>query len=175
MRFVFQVARVGVLPCGWFFIHGGDTAGGRRASGMVLSCCRPRGTSAGKNTEVAIRQETSSPEATSPQERMLKMKLKIHQRTLAAWKGDLKMFNGLPEWVGVRTGRWFLLAAKSYAKTVQPLAQFAPQPIEGFQGKGQPQLFDRSLERKTRQQFYQPGPHQRSRQRVARQNLCQTE
>jgi len=84
------------------------------------------------------------------------------------------MFHGLQQGVGLATERWLLLAAKPGAKGVKPPAQFAPQPIECFQGKGQPLLFDRSLERKTRQQFYQPRPHQRSRQCVARQNLRQT-
>ena len=105
---------------------------------------------------------------------MLKMKLKIQRRTLAARKGGLKMLHGLQQGIGVRADRRWLFPAKPGAKAIQPLAQLAPQPVECFQGKGQPQLFDRSLDRKTRQQFYQPRPHQRSRQCVARQNLRQT-
>jgi hypothetical protein len=116
----------------------------------------------------------SSPEAASTQKRMLKMKLKSSRWTRTARKHSLEMFHGLQQGIGMPTDRWLLLAAKPGAKVVKPLAQFAPQPIECFQGKGQPQLFDRSLERKTRQQFYQPLPHQRSRQCVARQNLRQT-
>jgi len=116
----------------------------------------------------------SSTETASPQKRLLKMKLKIDRWTRTARKHSLEMFHGLQQGIGMPTDRRLLLAAKPRAKRVKPLAQFAPQPIEGFQGKGQPQLFDRSLERKTRQQFYQPLPHQRSRQRVARQNLRQT-
>ncbi len=91
------------------------------------------------------------------------MQLKISRWRLAVWKGDLKMFHGLQQGIGLPTDRWLLLAAKPRAKGVKPLARFAPQPIEGLQGEGQPQLFDRSLERKTRQQFYQPLPHERSR------------
>jgi hypothetical protein len=45
MSFDFQVARPGQgQATEWFFIHGGDTAGGAAESGMALSCCRPRGT-----------------------------------------------------------------------------------------------------------------------------------
>ncbi len=44
------------------------------------------------------------------------MQLKIHRRTLAAWKGDLKMFHGLQQGIGLPTDRWLLLAAKPGAK-----------------------------------------------------------
>ena len=101
-----------------------------------------------------------SPEAASTQERTLKMKLKIRRRTLAARKNGLKMFGGLEQRVGVSTAGWRLLAAESYAKAVQPLAQFAPQPTDRFQRKGQPQTFGGGLERKTRQHLHQPPPHQ---------------
>ena len=56
------------------------------------------------------------------------------------------MFHGLQQGIGLSTDRRLLLAAKPGAKRVKPLAQLVPQPIEGFQGKWQSQLFDRSLE-----------------------------
>jgi hypothetical protein len=63
------------------------------------------------------------------------------------------MFHGLQQGPGLPTDRWLLLAAKPGAKVVKSVVQFAPQPVEGFQGKGQPQFFDRSLEGNPRQQF----------------------
>jgi hypothetical protein len=57
MSFGFQVFRPGVLPCGWIFIHGGDTAGGTRESGMVLSGCRLRENPARENAAAAIWQK----------------------------------------------------------------------------------------------------------------------
>lgn len=102
MRFVFQVARPGIGPATeWFFIHSGDATGRTRSGGMVLSCCRQRGTRAGKNAAAAIWQKSSPPEAASTQERLLKMKLKIHRRTLTARKDLLEMLNGLQERFGV--------------------------------------------------------------------------
>lgn len=91
----------------------------------------------------------SSTETASPQKRLLKMKLKIDRWTRTARKHSLEMFHGLQQGIGMPTDRRLLLAAKPGAKWVQPLAQFAPQPIERFQGEGQPQLFNRRLERKT--------------------------
>ena len=82
----------------------------------------------------------------STQERLLKMQLKSRQRTLAARKDLPEMFHGLQQGIGLSTDRRLLLAAKPGAKRVKPLAQLVPQPIEGFQGKWQSQLFDRSLE-----------------------------
>lgn len=110
-----------------------------------------------------------------PQKRMLKLKLKIRRRTRAAGKDNLKVFHGLQQGIGVRTDRWRLLAAEPRPHRIQAAAQSAPQPIHRFQRKGQPHLFDGSLEGKPGQQLYQPAPHQWSRQRVPRQNFGQEE
>ena len=41
---------------GVLFVHGGDATGRKRGGGMVLSCCRPRGTGIRKNAAAAIWQ-----------------------------------------------------------------------------------------------------------------------
>lgn len=45
--------------------------------------------------------------------------------------------------------------------------------MERFQGKGQPQCFDRRFDGKPGQQLQEPRPHQRSRQGVPGQNVRQ--
>ena len=85
------------------------------------------------------------------------------------------MFHGLQQRISVCTGRRRLFPAEPRSHRSQTLPQSAPQPIDGFQGERQPQLFGRRLDRKPRQHFHQPPPHQRSRQRVPRQNVRQQE
>lgn len=102
------------------------------------------------------------------------MKLEISRRAQSAWKNPPEMIDCLQQGIGVRAAGWLLYAAEPGAKGVQAFTQLAPQPIEGFQGERQPQLFKRGLGRKPRQQFCQPDPQQRGRQRVAGKNFRQT-
>ncbi len=104
---------------------------------------------------------------------MLKTELEGGRRALATRKDGLKMFHRLQQRVRLRTGRGWLLAAQPGAKQVQFPAQFPPQSIDRFQGERQPQFLRRGLERSARQQPDQQLPKQRSRDGVARQNLCQ--
>lgn len=107
------------------------------------------------------------------QKRMLKMELECRQRTLTVRKNRPQMLHGLQEWLGLPAGRWGLLPAKPRPQFVQPPPQAASQPIERFQGEGQPQFFRGGFEGKPRQHFHQPRSHPRSRQSVTRQNLGQ--
>ncbi len=120
-------------------------------------------------------QKKSWLRATSTQKRLLKLKLIIRRWTRTTGKDELKMFHRLQQGIRVRTDRWRLLAAELRAKNVQPLPQPASQPVKRFQREGQPQGFDRSLDRKSGEQFCQPRPHQRSRHRMPRQHLRQEE
>jgi hypothetical protein len=105
---------------------------------------------------------------------LLKMELEGQRRTLRAWENHLKMFHRLQQRIGLQTEWSHLLAAQPGANRVQLPAQVAPQPVECLQCERRSQRLHRSLERKARQQFYQPPPYHRSRDRVARQNLRQT-
>lgn len=103
------------------------------------------------------------------------MKLKIGRGTTAAGKNRPQMFHGLQQRIRLATDRRRLFPAKSCSHRGQTLPQSAPQPIDRFQREGQPQFFRRRLERKSRQHFYQPPPHQRGRQRITRQYVSQDE
>ena len=83
------------------------------------------------------------------------------------------MLHGLQQRIGVRARRWWLFPAEPCPHQVQTPLQAASQPIDGFQGKRQPHAFSGGLERKARQHLHQPAPHQRSPQRMTRQNLGQ--
>lgn len=159
-----------------FIIHGGDTAGARGQSGMVLSCCRQPGSRTRKNTAVAMRPKRQPrwPFArTSAQERVLKMQLKIHRRTRAARKDRLEMFHRLQQRLNLRALGRGASAAEPGPHRIQTPFQFPLQAIKRFQCKGQPHCFGSGLERKSRQQLHQALPHQRGRHRVPRQNLRQ--
>ena len=156
-----------------FFIHVGDATGRTRGSGMVLSCCRPHEKDAEKIRRWQFGQKKSLPRATSPQKRMLKMKLKIRRRTRAAGKDGLEMFHGLQQGISLRALGRSLLAAELRPHGIQTAPPFPAQPIHRFQRQGQPQFFGGGLERKPGQQFHQPRPHQRRRHRVPGQNLGQ--
>ena len=163
---------------GVVFIHAGDATGRRTRTGMVLSCCRRHGTGGGKNAAVAIRPKIElRRQLISTQKRMLKMELKGGRRALATRKDALQMFHRLQQrdrcahWPGALAGG----TAGSRSRS-SLWRSSAPQPIDRFQGKGQPQFFRRRLERKRRPAAWTSQlPHQRSRQRVARQNVRQHE
>jgi hypothetical protein len=101
------------------------------------------------------------------------MKLKLRWGTLAPRENHSEMSEGLVQRISVRDGGWPAPARQPRPQPVQLPPQSPAQLIHCFQGKGQPQFFRRSLERKSRQHFHQPPPHQRSRQRVTRQNISQ--
>lgn len=111
------------------------------------------------------------PPSASTQERMLKTKLKISRWTRTASKGGLEMLHGLPQRIRVCARRWREFAAQPCAQRVQPALELAPQAIPCFQGERPRELFHRSLERKSDQQFHQPSPQPRSRDGVTRQNV----
>lgn len=92
---------------------------------------------------------------------MLKPKLKSGGRTHFVRKHETKVFDRVQQWVSLTAGRWRLFAAKACPPAVELPVQFAPQPINRFQRKGQPELFGGSLDGKPGQQFHQPGPHAR--------------
>jgi hypothetical protein len=103
------------------------------------------------------------------------MELKCRRWTLATRKDLPQMFHGLQQRINLPTGRRRLFPAEPRSHRSQTLPQSAPQPIDGFQGKRQPQFFRRRLERKSRQHFHQPPPEQRSGHRVTRQYVGQHE
>jgi hypothetical protein len=107
------------------------------------------------------------------EEWMLKTELKICRRTRAVRKDRPQMRHGLKQWLGLPAHRRREFPAKPRSHLIQPALQSAEQPIDRFQRKWQPQLFDRSLDRKPGQQLHQPPPHQRRVQRVTRQNIRQ--
>lgn len=101
------------------------------------------------------------------------MKLKGGQWTFAVRKDCPQMLHGLQQRIGVHA-RWrWLFPAELCPHQIQTPLQAAPQPIDGFQGKRQPQFFRSGFDGKSRQHFRQPPPHQRSRQRMTRQDLGQ--
>jgi hypothetical protein len=105
------------------------------------------------------------------QKRTLKMKLKCGQWTFAVRKDGPQMLHGLQQRIGVRA-RWRrLFPAEPCPHQVQTPLQATPQPIQRFQDERQPQFFSSGFDGKPRQHFRQPPPHQRSRQRVTRQNV----
>jgi len=111
----------------------------------------------------------------STQKRTLKMKLERRRGTRAPGKNNLEVSQGLQQRISVRNGGRPASARQPRPQHVQLPCQSPPQPIHGFQSKRQPQLFGGGFEGKSRQHLHQPAPHQRSRQRVARQNLSQNE
>jgi len=107
------------------------------------------------------------------QKRTLKMKLKGCQWTFAVRKDCPQMLHGLQQRIGVRA-RWRrLFPAEPCPHQVQTPLQATPQPIDGFQRERQPQFFCGGFDGKSGQDFHQPPPHQRSVQRVTRQNVRQ--
>ena len=169
----------GVGPAGrMVLIHAGDATGGTSAGRMGLSCCRPPEKTVGKKPAVVIRPKPGwrRPSArTSTQKGLLKTKLKISRWTGAAGQDGLEMIEGLAQGIGVHTGRRGCFPIKPGAPHRHPPTQSAPQPVDRFQRKGQPQLFRRRLEGKPGQHFGQPRPHQRSPQGVTRQDVGQKE
>ncbi len=109
------------------------------------------------------------------QQRMLKTKLERCRWTTLRGEHRLEMLDRVQQWIGLRAGRRRPFAAQPHTPIIDPLAQFAPEPIHRLQRKGQTPLLRRRLERKPRQQLQQPRPHQRSRQGVPRQHLRQHE
>lgn len=112
--------------------------------------------------------ENGAGEASLSQERPLKMRLKGRRRTRRRREDLLQMFDGLQHRVGLQTGGRRLLAAKQRANRVQLLPEFAPQPVHGFQRKGQTQLFGGRLEGSARQQLDQRLPEPGSGEGMAR-------
>lgn len=112
---------------------------------------------------------------TSTREGMLKTELKLRQRTRAAGKDRPQMFHGLQQRLHLPAGRWRQLTAKPCPHLIQSTLQPSAQPIDCFQGEGQPQFFHGGFEGKPGQQFHQPRPHQRSGQRVPWENVRQQE
>ena len=144
----------------------GDATGCRAPIGMGLWCCRPRENRRRQNLAVVIRQKSVRPRRDLSQEWKLKVQLKVRYGTPGPGKNGLKMSDGLKQGIGVCAAWRRLFAAKPGPKTIQLLAQFAPQPIHRFQDKRQSQRFSGGLERNSRQHLHQPLPHQRSRQGV---------
>ena len=161
------------LFSGGVFLFRGDITTRRAHPGMGLWCCRWRENRRRKTFAVVIRQKSKSRHRDLSQEGTLKMQLKIRHGTVALRKNDLKMSDGLNQGINVRTFGRRLFAAESRPQRGQILKQPATQPIHRFQREGQPHLFSGRLERKPRQHFDQPLPHQRSRQSVTRQNIRQ--
>jgi hypothetical protein len=126
-----------------------------------------------ENPAVVIRGKNRRWQPRLTQKRTLKMKLKLRRGTLAPWENHSEMSEGLVQRISVRDGGWPAPARQLRPQPVQLPPQSPAQPIHRFQGKGQPQFFRRRLERKSRQHFHQPPPHERSRQRVTRQNISQ--
>ena len=151
----------------------GHATGDRKRIGMGLSCCRRRAKVRRNNPAVAIRQTGETAPALLTQKRMLKTKLKLRRRTRTGRKDRPQMLHGLQQRLGLPAHRRRLLPAKSRAHLIQPALQSVPQPIDRFQGERQAHFFNGSLDRKPGQQFQEPPPHQRSVQRVTRQNLRQ--
>lgn len=101
------------LPAADFFVHGDEANDQRGRTGIGLSCCRQRGTRAGKNAAAVPRPKKGARNELLTQKRELKAELKIRRRTSAAGKDDLQMFHGLPQRISVRTDGRRLLAAES--------------------------------------------------------------
>ena len=101
------------------------------------------------------------------------MQLEGGRWTALCGEHGLEMFDRVQQWISLCAGRRRLFAAKPRAPVVQPPAQSATEAIHRLQRKRQAQLVRRRLEGKTGQPFQEPGPHQRRRERVPRQNLRQ--
>jgi len=145
-------------------------------AGRGLSRCRRPAKIRRQHSEVAIRQNPRAGgghRGLLSQKRMLKKELECRRRTRAVRKDRPQMLHGLQQWLGLSAGRWRLLAAESRPQFAQPPPQAASQPIERFQGEGQPQFFSGGFERQSGQHFHQPRPHPRSGQSVTRQHLGQ--
>jgi hypothetical protein len=117
----------------------------------------------------AAKSETQ-PAALS-QKGMLKTELKIRRRTHTSKEDRPQMLHGLQQRLNLLAGRWCLLPTQARPHLIQPALPAASQPIERFHDERQPQFFNSSLDRKPGQQLHQPPPHQRSIQRVTRQNV----
>ncbi len=167
----------GVGPAGrMVFIHAGDATGGAAAGRRGLSCCRLPGNPVGKKRAMVIRpklKRRGPPARTSTQKGLLKTKLKISRRTGAAGQDSLEMLERLAHGIAVRAGRRGMFPIKPGAPHLHPPMPSAPQPVERFQRKGQPQLFRRRLAGQPGQHLDQPRPHQRSPQSVTRQDVRQ--
>jgi hypothetical protein len=141
---------------------------------IVLSPARnPRAKKTGDGNSAKIRSKGGRPQGPSTQKRLLKMPLKIRRGTGAARKDGLEMGHRLQQGIALPADRRCLLATQPCSQRIESAAQTAPQAIQRFQREGQPQCFGRGLDRKTRQQFDQPRPDQRSRHRVPGQHVRQ--
>ena len=107
----------------------------------------------------------------STHQRVLIMQLKLRRRTRAAGENLPEMFRCLQQWIGLRADWRRALPGEPGPQCIQSPDQAAAQAIDRFQGERQPHLFRRRLAGKSRQPFQEPLPHQRSRERVARQHL----
>ena len=130
----------------------------------------PAGKHGGRNLE-----NSAAAQGGLTQERTLKPQLKIRRGTLAARENDLQVSQGLEQRIGVSARRRRASSCQPRAQRVQISQQSPPQPIYRFQSEGQPQFLGGGFERKARQHFDQPSPHQRSGQGVTRQNISQDE
>ena len=74
------------------------------------------------------------------------MKLKISRWTGAAGKGELEVFDGLKQRLGLCALGRGLFAIGPRPHRIQTVLQFPSQPINRFQGKGQLQRFGSGLE-----------------------------
>ena len=151
-------------------MHAGEAAATRCPGHRVGLCCRPPGNRRWKEAAVAIRSKLPRP-LTSTQQRVLIMQLKIRWRTRAAGENLPEMFRRLQQWIGLRAGWRRALPGESRPQRSQSPDQAAAQAIDRFQGERQPHLFRRRLAGQSRKPFQEPLPHQRGRERVARQNL----
>ena len=142
---------------------------------MGLSCCRRLTKFHQQHPGAVIRQKSAAVLSVLTQKRTLKPELKGRQRTLVVRKDCPQMFHRLQQRIGVCADRRRLFPAELRSHRSQALPQSAPQPIDGFQRERQPKFFSGGFEGKPRQHFHQPPPHQRGRQRVARQNVSQHE
>jgi len=98
------------------------------------------------------------------------MPLKIRRWTGAGGQDGLEMVQRLPQGIRRAAGRGGLFPEKTGAQRIQPPVQSAPKPVNGFQRKGQPQLFRGRLEGKSRQPLNQTLPEQPRGEGVSRQN-----
>jgi len=83
----------------------------------------------------------SSPGVISTQKRTLKMQLKFRRGTSAVGEYCPQVFHGLQQGIGLLTERRRLFPAKLGANQEEPVPQSAPQPIDRFERKRQPQFF----------------------------------
>jgi len=100
------------------------------------------------------------------------MQLKLRWWTRACCGENLpEMLRRLQQWIDLRAEGRRALPGEARPQRIQPPDQTAAQAIDRFQGERETHLFRRRLAGKSRQQFHQPLPHQRGRERVTRQHL----